>query len=785
MKAITIITAILFLSLFTKSGPAFGQAGVIRSIKGHLQEEQSLEPVAFATVAVRTQQDSTFITGTASDIDGNFIISIAGGNYELQITAIGYGKATRAIELTDDIDLGNILLQEKLAVLEEIVILGERIKAQKEADKTTWFVNGNLHEIANTGSEILGYIPGIQVDLMKNISLNGNQNVLILVDGRESDKNYLSQLEPEKIDRVEVSESAGARYDATISGVINIILKEESGSGISGHVYGEIPASGKVSYAFPAYSLNYRIKKLDLFTSYNGEFSFFDITESEIRNFDTGVGSVNNITTQYVRQKDWSSRFHYGAGYDFGKKDYLNFYGFFNPYSHEFDGKVDFSSVSERGVNELSYLKDDTDRNRSTFYSLYYRHGFDKPGSEISLDMNYNRFSAENSTAYLNPELPHDIHTNRINSVRPFQNSYNLRIDFSSPLSDRLVFNTGFKARLQSLSDRNSDSFSYDEKVYAAYGNFTLTLNEYIFKAGLRTEKVISKLAGSAERHKLNFLPQVSVIRKLSDKRSLELSYGATIYRPNIYELNPYTSINDPFSLSSGNPFLGSETRSDLKLEYSKTSGDYFYSAGLISKVRRNAVNQYVFINEDGLLESRIANLGTILENGIQFTGSLKFSKSISFNSYLKLYGLSTSGNYPAAAFNIRNRNKAAFESSLSAIANLKHDIAISFQFQYNSPRIDIQKTSFSDPLWFLSAEKTIKKNLKLGITSALPLTRTFTYRGWRINQENLYCHSEGKLNLPLFPVWFKIRYQFSSGAKTGKISASAEDFINIPKKGF
>ena len=92
---------------------------------------------------------------------------------------------------------------------------------------------------------------------------------------------------------------------------------------------------------------------------------------------------------------------------------------------------------------------------------------------------------------------------------------------------------------------------------------------------------------------------------------------------------------------------------------------------------------------------------------------------------------------------------------------------------------------SFSDALYFISLEKTFKQKFKVGITSALPFSKTFTYQGSEIKGADFYSHSEGNIRLSAFPVWLKFTYQFNSGKAFNKINRTKEDIDNMPKKGF
>ena len=72
----------------------------------------------------------------------------------------------------------------------------------------------------------MNMIPGVQVDLFSKISLDGSTAIVILVNGLRRDADFLSQLDADQIDRVEIRPSGGMRYGAEVSGVINVILKE-------------------------------------------------------------------------------------------------------------------------------------------------------------------------------------------------------------------------------------------------------------------------------------------------------------------------------------------------------------------------------------------------------------------------------------------------------------------------------------------------------------------------------------------------------------------------------
>jgi hypothetical protein len=753
------------------------------SISGKLTDWKNNQGIPFATVSLIRVSDSVIIGGVMSDENGIFTINPPGfGDYRLQVSNISYKPASLDIKVVNKgvTDAGIIALQDKSIILNELIIVGERVKAKSESDKTTFLMTKKMADASDTGVDVLRFIPGIKVDLMQNISLEGSRDILIFVDGKERDRSYISQLNPKQIDKIEIISAPPSNYDGNLTGAINIVLKKDRDSGMTGQIVAEIPTSSSDVYIFPTFSLNWGLKKLNLYTSYNGEMTYLNITESLSRKEWAG-SETNEITTnQYVRQKNWSHKFHYGFDYFISERDQFNFYAFYNPFSRELDGYTE-SHSSGTADNYWNAKKEDTDINTSNLYSLYYKHSFDKKGGEITTDISNYSLRARNTTDYIFNDPEKNMAT-LSNTVMPIQNVLTTKIDYIKPLGEKLNLSTGIKAKFMTLRD-SYNNFDYNENIFAAYGSISYKQEKYDLSAGLRTERSVSNQKDTFSNTFMAFLPYAAFRYKITSRQNIQLSYNKSVTRPNIYQLTPFTAISDPFTVNSGNPFLKPELRGSLFLEHSiQFKGNYFASRLFFNRVN-NTINNLTFINDTSAFETQVQNLGTISQYGIQLSGALKLG-IVTFNPYIKLSALYTSVNQLAKEYSIDNRNGFQLESGLSAIASFKHDFTFSFNFQYSSSKIDIQGKSFSDMLYFLSLEKAVRR-FKIGIVSAIPLMRSFTYQGSEIHGSNFYSHSEGNVQMPLIPFWFKLSYQFSSGKSRNKIDRSGEEFENLPKKGF
>ncbi len=756
-----------------------------QSITGKLIDRINNQAVPYANVALIKSSDSTLINNTISDENGLFNISPAPfGSYRLFVSIIGYKPVIKDIVVVNKgmIDAGNIFLQDTALIIKETIVVGERTKAKSESDKTTFFMTKKILDASSTGTDVLKLIPGIQVDFMQNIALEGSQNIQILVDGKERDRSFINQLNPKEIEKIEVISKPSSNYDGNITGVINIILKKERDSGINGQIYAEIPTSGSEIFIHPTYTLNCGFKKLNLFTSYNGEMIYLDQHENNFRKVWNSSDTNRIVLNQNVRQKNWSHRFNYGFDYFFNAQNQLNFYAFYNPYSQELDGNADLK-ISGYINNNQQAKREDTDMNTSSFYSLYYKHNFDTAGREITFDISHYSLKTENSTTYTYEGNEKGLVT-QANAVKPEQNEISLKMDFTTPIWNRLKISTGTKAKFQALQDRNTNDFHYNEKIYAIYGTISYKQIKFDLSAGLRAEKSVSILKNNFRNPALSFFPYSILNYKLTSRQNIQLSYNRSIIRPNIYQLNPYTSIDNPYSLSKGNPFLKSEFLSSIFFEHSLQFKSNYFATRLFYNKLTDAINNLTFINDTGAFETQIQNLGDIHQYGVQFLGSVKMG-IVTINPYLRLYNQSTSGNCLEEQYVAKNMHSQGFESSLSSVISFKHDLAFSLVFQYASPKYAMQGKTFCDALYFLSIEKTFKQKIKVGIVSVIPFTKSFTYQGSEIEGSNFYTRYEGNVIVSKPFLFLKLSYQFNSGKNRDGMNREKEEIENLKKKGF
>lgn len=775
--------AIMVIAIFISTG-IYAQNKT--TISGKIIDGKSRLPVPFASVVLINDSVNALSAniGTMTNENGIFSFSpVQAGKFTLLVSSVGYKPTSEVVKVSgfDTTDAGEIILSDSTFQIEEATVVAERIKGKAEIGKTVFFVSKKIVDVSNTGTDILKYIPGIQVDLKHNITLEGSSNILIYVDGIERSKSYVSQLNPTRIDKVEIISTPPAGYDGNVTGVINIILKKEKNAGISGFVNVELPTSDSLIFLYPSLNINYGLRKMNFFASYSGEINYENIDECVYRKKGSGVSATEIWSVQDVRQRNLSHNFQYGFDYFLNSENQFNYYGFYNPYSYEQNGDVSVL-VSGSENREWNALRTENDRNTGIFNSIYYKHAFNPEGREIAFDISHYHLNADNTinyTAKETGEMP-----SYLNAQKMQQNNLSVKVDFTNPLGRNWIFSSGARTRFQKMKDSSSDGFAYNEVVYAVYGTINFRKNKTSLTSGLRAEDAEVTLKNGNHKSTFSLLPSFNFGYKISSEQNISVAFNRTVFRPSIFQLNSFTAFDDPYSMRIGNPYLKPEFRNSLNIEHSmQLKSGYFATRFFYIKIFE-VKNYLTIINDEGIFETSIQNLGTIREAGVQFTGAFK-AGPVAINPVLRMYRRSTSGNQLTQLNDIENRTKWVIEPSLSSILSLKKNFSVSAVFQYAVPKNNIQDNSYCEALYFISIDKTIKDRLKIGVFSALPFKGNFVYSGSEIKAPDFYSRYEGNLRLNAIPLWIRINYQFHSGAKREKIERSKEEIDRKPGKGF
>ncbi len=207
--------------------------------------------------------------GVASDLDGNFEITVPADVTSLRVSCLGYTDKT--VTFGKNADNITIVLDEDLLALNESVVVG--YGTQKKVNLTGAIATVSADNIENRTAPTLthmlqGSVPGLNISTSSgrpgneasiNIrginSINGG-NPLVLVDGAEGD---LARLNPNDVESISVIKdaSSAAIYGARASAGV-ILVTTKNGSDSDGKA--TVRYSGRLGWNSPTTSTDYETR---------------------------------------------------------------------------------------------------------------------------------------------------------------------------------------------------------------------------------------------------------------------------------------------------------------------------------------------------------------------------------------------------------------------------------------------------------------------------------------------------------------------------------------------
>src|SRR5690606_6336043 len=220
----------------TRASAAQAPAAGPGAIRGVVVDGDAGTPIAAASVAVHGNAGSTLVAGAITGENGTFNIEgLAPGSYTVRITMLGYATLTTDALSLDAAkpraDLGQIRL-----VRQAIEVTGIEATAERQMiiapDRNSYRAR-DVAPGAASASDVLENVPAVQVDADGKLSLRGNENVVVQINGRPTPMRgpqlagYLRQLPANTVERIEVVPNPSAKQDPEgMAGIINIVMKQ-------------------------------------------------------------------------------------------------------------------------------------------------------------------------------------------------------------------------------------------------------------------------------------------------------------------------------------------------------------------------------------------------------------------------------------------------------------------------------------------------------------------------------------------------------------------------------
>ena len=766
---------------------------------GIVSDSETEEPLEYATISIKSKNNPEKIFGGLTDKDGKFSVDVNPGLYELKIDYVSFiSYSNENLMVRGNTDIGNIPLELDVSMLDEVEVRAERTQVEIRLDKKIYNVGQDITVKGGNVSDVLANIPSIDVDFDGNISLRGNSNIRILINGKPSGLVGLSgpqglrSLPSESIEKVEVVTSPSARYSAEgTAGILNIILKKQSLLGFNGNFNLNlgIPRNEGLNG-----TLNVRNEKINLFSTVNLRNS-----ENSGSYFSETNYTRQDLTIDEANDWDYGNKnifINLGSEYYFDDKTSLTISGFYK--------KGDDSSYATNIVNDISRgtisstnnrLRNETEMDESFEYAIDFYKDYDRDGQTLSARISYEESEddeLEDIEDFATFPLISESIFEKVSNI-DFQKRFLGQVDFIYPIDNETEFEFGYRGSFLEretdydvsfltgnsfISDSGlSNIFNYNESVNSLYTQLGKKFDKLSALFGLRYEnskqEINQKTTNEFEIKKYSDLfPTLNLAYEFSSQESLTFGYSKRIRRPRGWDINPFPRRNSVTSFRRGNPFLNPTFTTSIEVDYLKrfkkftlnTSIFYRQSDGNIERITEETgeIVDLIFDNESSapilqvpVLDSYPINLSNNKRIGSELSLTFTPSRSVRLNASFTINSSSMRGQYKDQNFDSDDSN---WSTRFNGFIRFPKDFSLQFFGFVRGP----SKNAFSKRKAFGFVTGAIQKSLldKKG-TLSLKFSDLFNTSKSRSEsfRDTFYRKSEGRWRMPTYVLTFSYRF--------------------------
>ena len=677
-KAITLFFLLSISILFAQKQ----QEGKKIKITGKIIEKSTSLPLEYATITFRKANTQQAVSGGITDAKGEFSIEINPGIYDAKFEFISFKTVEMKGKIFDSSsNLGVISLEDEARKLDAVEIRMEKTTVDIKLDKKVYSVGKDILVRGGTVSDVLDNVPSVAVSAEGAVSLRGNENVRILIDGKPSSainvNDALRLIPADAIDKVEVVTNPSARYDAEGGGgIINIILKKGKNQGLNGTF---IVSVGEPENSSASANVNLKSEQFNLFTTigYNkrknpgstkiDQESFDDYhnltsyleERRDSRKYGQGANINFGIELLLDKNTSWTNTFNYRNN-DGGNKENVLYYNY--------DNNRIFTYTGQRYNDLIS-------TNENVEYTTNFIKKFKKEGHKLTIDGAFSQ-EKENESSSIEGTI---LQTNAfVSSERTRKNNTQgrnlIQADYVLPIKKNTQIEAGFRGNYvdlltdyqveekltQTSSFTNIADFTnklaYKENINAFYTQFGSKINKFSYLLGVRYEDSrieINQLTSNIYKTKKyhNFFPSAFLTYEISGNSSVSVNYSKRITRPRDRFINPFASYTSNINLFQGNPDINPALSDAYDLGYLKkwdkvtlsTSVYFNHTTNSFQVVRKERGDK---INGIPVILNTPFNLATDDKLGFEFTLNYAFKKWWKINGNFNFFNNKTTGEY-------------------------------------------------------------------------------------------------------------------------------------------
>ncbi|WP_299519792.1 TonB-dependent receptor [Winogradskyella sp.] len=649
------------------------------SISGRVVDAQN-QPLSLVNIVLsksvvddlKSSSGFTIIKGTATNDDGSFRFkNLEAGSYKVVATIIGFETFEQVIVLTGQLDLKTIALRELSESLDEVTIIAKKPTITRKPDRlifnveNTALIEGNTLGVLKSTPGVIVSEGGINIKSAPAAVYINNRKVQLTQDELIQ---LLESAPANSIKSVEVITNPPANYDADSGSVINIIMSKNLVTGYRGSVETKYTQG-----VFPSYNgaTNHYFKnnKINLNLNYSYTNRKINRDQDDSVNFLDDNNTIDQIWRSNVNRNTWSETHKLNLNFDYYLDDKntlsLTSTGLYTPYfKYQIKNNTDIFDANQNFLSSFAADNLSRDKKYNIGSDLIFRHEFENESS-LTFNAHYTIYDYERDQNVFQDEQG-NVNDSEFNTLANQDTQIVTgKLDYNLAIDDTSIFDAGLKySNVNTDSDitrtniingqgvldpDNTDAFKYDEKVFAAYSNYSKSWDKWDLNIGLRAEQTNIEgesvsLNETNTQDYLNWFPNASLSHQVSDDVNIYGSYKRSITRPSYTNLNPFTFFINENTVVLGNPNLIPTYRDHYKiginfLEYFTVEAYYMNYDGDIVELPRQD-------NQTNIVAFTPVNLDKKVDYGFDFAFDYYELSDWNISFVTSFYNISEEANF-------------------------------------------------------------------------------------------------------------------------------------------
>jgi hypothetical protein len=771
----------VLLLILINGGFAMAQGKV--DVTGQVKDPETKRSLEFCSVAVLNAKDS-LISGGVTDQDGFFSIALNPDVYRFVFSFIGYKTDTTTITAVyENVFLGVIKLEPTAKTLSGVSV--SENSAENQLDRDVQIVTDKLRMGAASTKDVLNKINGVTYDRYSNsIKVDNDAKVIILVDGIEKDQEYIKNLSPDRLKKVEIIRDPGGRYALEgYSAVINIILKKDY-QGTELFLYDELmadPDALKTEY-IPAQNnvsgtLNYVYNKVNIYGKYSNNITHFNLQSFVKQEYASGFTVDKGPSNDKDMNLNIKQLYH---NYTLGADYYIN-----PKHTISFEGNLSTQPMDQNKTNEhynVTYMESigipyqfasesiNKSKTTSSYGSLFYQGKLDENNL---INSNFTFSNYQNHSFNIYNEISIDSRTEEETDAK---NSTEFFLEYTHNFKNKTNLQVGYGNSWQKLNSNYlvesvNTPFSFSDFRNKLYAYFSWQKSK---KFGIKFGGVAETSSPNADGQKKSYIifqPYADIKYAPGKSIDFKLKYRSASGYPNISQTNPFSTVIDVHSIRTGNPHLKPEVTHKISLQMDILGGmltlePYYHFSN-------NYITETGNLRPDNIFEYTYSNAGSYRKCGVE----ARFSVPIA-----KVFFLQAGADLFSSSIKFDGKTNQVNDWSMSGdfiYQNQKVFTMAGFQYQKNMTKsITAQGYSKDDvDFWIVFLQQPFfKQRLSVMLLYFTPLKwGVDQYQGSYIKTDNYTETRKYDVSILKNFLMLEISYRFNKGKSVTKTEKNIE----------